>query len=137
MKKLVVYILTLFFLLSLTACSAKVPNNAGNVSSTAQTNVTYTKEFSYLPTYSKMELQNVAQPDKNQMINAKYIMKNTTTDIVLNKYADTFMKDGWTVKKTLSQDKKSYSLHAQKGNHIATLLPQQSGNDVILIIASK
>ena len=55
MKKLVVYILTFLFLLSLTACNAKVPNNAGNVSNIAQANANYMKEFSYLPVYSNME----------------------------------------------------------------------------------
>jgi len=138
-KKIFVYISSFFLILSLTACNAKAPNSSKspeNTSNTAQTTVTYTKEFSYLPTYSNMELQSVAPPDNIQMVNAKYIIKNTTTDIVLNTYAKTLTNDGWTVK-TLSQDNKQYCLNAQKSNHIATLLPDQNGNDVLLIVASK
>ena len=96
----------------------------------------YTKEFTYLPSYSKMEIRYIAPPDNIQMVNAKYLIKNTTTDRVLTEYTETLTKDGWTVR-TLSQDNKPFCLNAQKDPHIATLLPEQNINDVILTVVSK
>ncbi|TGE31960.1 hypothetical protein [Desulfosporosinus sp. Sb-LF] len=130
MKKLVIYILAILFLLSLTACNAKVPNDV-------QTNVTYSKEFSYLPAYGNMKLQNITQPDENGISSARYLIKNTTTDIVLNQYADILKKDGWAENWSYTKDKKPYSMVAQKDNHVTTLLPRQTDNDVVLIISSK
>jgi len=112
-------------------------NNAEKVIDNAQTTVvTYLKEFSYLPTYGNMVFQSITKPDKNKMVTGKYILKNTTTDKVLNDYSNTLTKNGWTVKSTLSQSNKPYSISAQKDKHIATLIPQQNGNDVILTITS-
>lgn len=136
MKKLVVYILTILFLLGLTACNAKVPaNNAVNTSDTSQTNATDAKVFSYLPAYSKMEFQSVTQPDGNQKITAKYLIKNTTTEKFLNDYADALKKDGWTENWTYTKDKKPASIVAQKDTHTVALLPRQVDSNVLLIIS--
>jgi hypothetical protein len=129
-KKLVVIISTFVLLMSLASCNAKTPNNA------SKPNITYTKEFSYLPAYSGMELQSITQPDKNKQRTAKYTIKNITTDKLLTEYADILKKDGWTVNFSLYKDGKPFSASALKGTHVATLVPQQKGNDIILTIIS-
>lgn len=92
--------------MSLTACITKLPNEAGNISNTDQSNVTYTKEFSYLPTYSNMKFKSITlPPDKDQLVTARYFIVNTTTDKVLIEYADILKKDGWTINWTYKKDK--------------------------------
>lgn len=127
MRKIAAFSLIFLILLSLTACSAKTP------SETTQT-VTYTKEFSYLPSYNNMEFQSLTQTPQNQSI-AKYLIKNTTTEKVLNDYGDILKKDGWTENWSYTKDKKPASLVAQKDNHTVSFLPQQTKSNVILIIS--
>lgn len=115
---------SLILMLNLTACS-----NASKVS--------YTKEFLYLPAYANMEFQSATQPDKNQNITARYLLKNTTPDKVLNDYGDILKKNGWTLNWNYTEDKKPYSFVAQKDQHTTLLLPVKNGNDVLLIITSK
>lgn len=143
MKKLIVLISMFLLLIGLTACgnstSPKVNNTKTSVGTndTKKINITYTKEFSYLPAYSNMELQSITTPtDKNKLITAKYIIKNTTTDKVLNEYSDIFKKDGWEVDMSLYKDKKPFSATAKKANHVAILTPEQNGSDIVLTITS-
>ncbi|WP_407305575.1 hypothetical protein [Desulfosporosinus sp. SB140] len=129
MRKIIIYCLAVVLLLSLTACNSKTPTD------TTQTTVSYTKEFPYLPAYSNMEYQSITQTPQKQSI-ARYLIKNTTTDKVLNDYADILKKDGWTVNWSYTKDKKPASIVAQKDNHTVALLPQQTGTNVLLIITS-
>jgi hypothetical protein len=119
--------LILLLLFGLTACNTKSPSD------TSQPTVTYTKEFSYLPTYKNMEFQSITQTPQNQSI-AKYLIKNTTTEKVLTEYGDILKEDGWTENWSYTKDKKPASLIVQKDNHTVALLPQQNKSDVILTI---
>ncbi|MDQ7095371.1 hypothetical protein REC12_17410 [Desulfosporosinus sp. PR] len=127
MKKITIYCLIAVLLLTLTACNAKTPSDTG------QTTATYTKEFSYLPAYGSMEYQSLTQTPQKQST-ARYLIKNTTPEKVLNGYADILKNDGWTINWSYTKDKKPASLVAQKDNHIVAMLPQQTGNNVLLII---
>lgn len=140
MKKFLSIFIIPILSISLISCSTNKSNNSNNTAKsniTSNVKITYTKEFSYLPTYDNMEFQSITTPtDKNKMLTAKYIIKSTTTDKVLNDYAGILKKDGWTVNMSLYKDGKPFSAAAQKDKHIATLIPQQSGNDVILTVTS-
>ena len=95
------------------------------------------KDISYLPSYNKMELQSISQPDQNQLITSRYLIKNTSIDKALNEYADILKKDGWTVSYSYTQDKMPYGLTAQKDKHTAVFITQPKGSDVLFIIGSK
>lgn len=127
-KRPLIFMLFLLLMFSLTACS-----NASNVSS----HTNYTKEFLYLPAYANMEFQSITQPDKNQNTTARYLIKDTTPDKVLNDYGDILKKNGWTLNWNYTKDKTPYSFVAQKDQHTAFLLPVKNGNDVLLTITSK
>lgn len=83
-----------------------------------------------------MEFQSITQPDKDQIITARYLIKNTTIDKVLNEYADILKKDGWAINWTYTKDKKPYSIIALKDKHMAVLFPEQTGNNVLSSIGS-
>lgn len=82
-----------------------------------------------------MTQQSYTPPGK-QMGNAKYLIKDTTTEKVLNDYGDILKKDGWNYNYAYYSNKKPYSIAGQKDKHQVILIPQQSGNDVILSITS-
>ena len=64
---------------------------------------------------------------------AKYTVDNSMSADVLQKYEEILKKDGWS----LYEDHKPYSIGVEKGTHYASIVPQQSGKDVILTVISK
>lgn len=163
-KILIVFISTFALVTSLTSCNAKPPSNPTNTETagttntgttgtpstvtpgtantgttgtpTTQTNGAYTKEFPYLPAYPNMEFQSVTQPDQNQLVTAKYLIKHTTTDKVLKEYGDILTKDGWALQWSYA-NKQPNSIYATKDKHMVVLVPEQKGDDVQLIIGTK
>lgn len=144
MKKLS-YILAFAIIIGLTACNAKTPSTQSNVDSAIQSNTAQQQvtenSISYLPTYDNAKLQNISQPDQNKMVTVKYLIKNTTVDKVLSDYGDKFKNEGWTInwypQQNNPQKQKPTSAYCVKGQHVAALVPQQTGNDVLLMIGTK
>lgn len=120
MKKLSNLLLILILLTALVACGTKT---------------TYTKEISYLPSYSSdMKLDNFTPTDKKTGFStASYIISNTTNKDVLQNYKDILKKDGWTI----TQDLTPNSLAAKKDTHSVSLIPKQNYADVQLLILAK
>jgi hypothetical protein len=118
MKKLILFS---FLLIILVSCGNKI---------------TFTKEFSYLPMYSstmKLASYSPAVSKSNGFSTARYTINNSNNADVLLNYEKILKKNGWSI----YDDHKPYSFGAQKGTHQVTLVPQQSGNDVILNVMSK
>lgn len=99
------------------------------------TKVSYTKEISYLPSYSSDAKLDSSAPanKKTGFTTATYIIPNTTNKDVLQNYKDILKKDGWTI----TQDMTPNSLAAKKGNHTVSLMPKQNYSDVSLLVIAK
>ena len=125
----IVLVISIFFV----ACGTKSPSTT----SKSNTNSTITKEFSYLPSSnSPMELLSFTPPTKDNQGygEARYIIKNTNKNDVLQKYENILKKDGWTI----YEDKKPNSIAAKKGNHQVALIPTTwESTDIQLTIVSK
>lgn len=114
----------MLFCLSLISCGAKAAKP------------TYIKEFSYLPVYSNtMTLQSFTPPSQTgqDFGTGKYTIVKAKSAEVLQNYEEIFKKDGWSI----YEDHKPYSIGFEKSTHYASIVPQQSGNDVILTVISK
>jgi len=142
MKKLIYIPMILALSISFVACGAKAPINANKattnapVKAEAETKITYTKELKYIPSYTGIKLAKyTAASKKAPFAIAKYTIKNTVDTKVFQDYQIILKKDGWTI----TQAKKSYSISAKKGTHIANIMIQKSGKgkDIILMIISK
>jgi hypothetical protein len=124
LKKLLHILISILFCFSLATWSVSAAKS------------TYTKEFSYLPSYSSnMELQSFTPPTQSTQGYgiAKYTIKNTNKNDVLLKYESILKKDGWTI----YDDKKPYSIGAKKDTHQIGLVPTSTGKDVLLTVFSK
>lgn len=141
MKKLFCLFTVLVLSISLVACGVKNQSNANKsnannsiTNTPTNTKITYTKEFTYLPSYNGVKTtQFTPATAKAPLATAKYTVKNTKDTEVYQNYESILKKDGWTI----TQQKKYFSISAKKGTHIANVLIQKLGNDIELIILSK
>jgi uncharacterized membrane protein len=144
MKKTFYISIVLIISILFVACGAKSPitnkpnNTTSSSNAVSKSNATSNihKEFSYLPSSNiAMKLLSLTPPSKEKQgyIIAKYIVKNTNNNDVLQNYENVLKKDGWTI----YEDKKPYSIAAKKGSHQVALIPSTSGSDVQLTVVSK
>lgn len=142
MKKILylpfVLILSLSFLL--TSCGQKSSDNNSKppaiVRSIKSITSPKTKEFSYLPAYSKdIQATKYFAPSNNNSNTgiALYTIKNTTSDTVYKNYKKIFQDTDWDI----TQDVPDHSITATDNTHTATIIIQQSGSDVKLTVTSK
>ena len=118
------------------ACGAKAPANANKATATTTTptKITYTQKLTYLPSYNGVQpTQYTAASKKAALATSKYAIKNTTDTKVFQDYENILKKDGWTV----TNSKKYNSIFAKKDTHIANIVIQKNGKDVILQVMSK
>ncbi|MCB2306003.1 hypothetical protein LGL08_05555 [Clostridium estertheticum] len=141
MKKFLYITMVLVISLSFVACGSKTTTDASKTnkattaatSTPAKTKITYTKDLAYLPTYNGVKTAKYTAKTKKALATSTYTLKNTTDVKVFNDYQAILKQDGWTI----TEAKKSYSLSAKKGTHIAIVLIQKTTKDVILSIMSK
>lgn len=135
MKRLLYIAMELVISISFIACGAKNSINANKINvTTANTKITYTKEFTYLPSYDTMQLyEQIPSTTKTPYVTAKYNIKNTTDARAFQDYESILKKDGWTI----TQDRKYYSISAKKNAHLATIVIQKYDANIRFIIISK
>jgi len=133
MKKFLYIGMVLVIAISLAACGSKTSTNA-TTKATTNVKTTYTKELKYLPEYSAVKATSfTAATKKAPLATIKYTIKNTTDTKVYNNYESILKNDGWTI----TEGKKYFSISSKKDKHIANVLIQKSGKDIILIVLSK
>lgn len=119
MKKFLSIFIILAVLISLFACSSKT---------------TYTKEFTYIPSYSGMQLSSYTPATKKTpLATARYTIKNSAYTVIYINYENILKKDGWTI----TNGQKYFAISAKKDNHLVNILIQPSGKNVILVVISK
>ncbi|MBU3155367.1 hypothetical protein [Clostridium estertheticum] len=138
MKKFLYITMVLVISLSFVACGSKTTADASKTSiatstTPAKTKITYTKDLAYLPTYTGVQSAKYTAKTKKALDTSTYTLKNTTDVKVFNDYQAILKQDGWTI----TEAKKSYSVNAKKGTHMAIILIQKTAKDVILTIMSK
>jgi hypothetical protein len=74
-----------------------------------------------------------AATKKAPMATVKYTIKNTTDTKVYNSYESILKNAGWTITK----GNKYFSISSKKDKHIANIIIQKSGKDIILVVVSK
>ncbi|WP_407306803.1 hypothetical protein [Desulfosporosinus sp. SB140] len=133
-KKLLYFLTLLILLVPLVSCGAKNPQANNNANTSTDSKITYTKEFSYLPSYYGANSTTYTPSNaKESLAKATYIIQNTKDTKVFEDYEALFKKDGWTI----TQEQPVASFSAKKGNHSANILIQIFGSDVKLTIQSK
>ena len=98
--------------------------------------ITYTKEFTYLPSQKSMTLESFKKPTKTSIGISKYIIKNKKSTDVIADYEKLLVKEGWKVRK-VTEIKNSEAIEATKGINMATIVPAQVKDDVELTIGSR
>lgn len=94
----------------------------------------YSKEFAYLPSYGSTAQLNSSAPAKGKTLaTARYTVRNTTSQKVYDKYKSMLKGNGWKI----TGDTAGTALAATKDAHLAVLLFQPSGKDVIVVISAK
>jgi predicted small lipoprotein YifL len=133
MKKFLSIITIIIISLSLAACGAKNPASNSNTA-TSKTKITYTKDFTYLPSYNGIKSTQYTPPTKKtSLATARYTINNTTDTKVFENYENTLKQDGWTI----TNAQKYFAISAKKGTHTANILVQKSGKNVLLVVISK
>jgi ABC-type oligopeptide transport system substrate-binding subunit len=131
MKKILYIAMALVIAISLAACGTQ---NSKKANTTNNIKITYTKEFTYLPSYNGVKATSFTPATKKAPLGiAKYTIKNTTDTKLYEDYESILKNDGWTITK----DQKYYSIVAKKDKHIADILIQKTGKDIILMVISK
>lgn len=128
MKKLIYIFAIMVISISLVSCGVKGSNSAAS-----DIKITYTKELSYLPSYNGMQSAQYTPASKKALATEKYTIKNTTDTKVYEDYESILKNDGWTITK----DQKYFAISAKKDTHMANIIIQKNGKDVILMIISK
>ena len=95
--------------------------------------ITYTKEFSYLPSQKEMTLKSFVKPTKDAMGTATYTIKSKKSKEVLDAYEKQLKNDKWNITK----DKRPASIAAEKAGHKVVIVPTQIKDDVQLTVMSK
>ena len=117
MKKILIILITIMFSIPLISCGK----------------VTYTKEFSYLPSQKEMTLKSFEKPTKDRMGVATYVVKNQKSKDVIETYQKQLKKDGWKI----TDDKKPASITAEKEGHKTIIVPTKIKEDDQLTVVSK
>lgn len=132
MKKVVSIILICIFIL----VSCKTTNNNIDKNNATDNNLTYTTEFSFLPSHPNMEfVEIVKQGKENEYSSATYIVKNSTREQVIDEYMNILENDSWDI----TADK-PIIINAKKDSHQAIIYinpSENSENDVSLTIVAK
>ncbi|MFL0194307.1 hypothetical protein ACJDU8_01765 [Clostridium sp. WILCCON 0269] len=129
MKKFLSIITIVIISISLASCGTKNASNTGTNSK-----ITYTKELTYFPSYDGMKSSKYTPPSKKSpFATARYTIKNTSDSKVYQYYEDALKKDGWTI----TDEKQHFAISAKKDTHMANILIQKSGKDILLIVISK
>lgn len=128
MKKFVSIVTAIIISISLVACGTK------NTNSAPISEITYTKELTYFPSFNGSELSEFTPGTKEApFATAKYTIKNVDDKKVYEYYESALKKDGWTI----TEGKEHFSISAKKDDHLANIIIQQSNKDVILVVISK
>ncbi|MBU3127180.1 hypothetical protein LGL55_11645 [Clostridium tagluense] len=137
MKKFLYIPMVLGISILFVACGAKTPVNASKPTTTTpitNTKIIYTQKLTYLPSYNGIQpTEYTAASKKAALAISKCTIKNTTDTKVFQDYENILKKDGWTI----TEAKKYSSIFAKKDKHIANIIVQKSGKDVILQVMSK
>lgn len=141
MKRLFPVIAVLVVSMFLVSCTAKTPKQTSSSSSQGQNssavskaNVTYSKEFTYFPSYAGLQLNSfTAATKKAPFATARYTIKNTTDTKVYNGYMSLLKSDGWTITK----GQKYFAITAKKGSHFAEVVIQPAAKNILLLVISK
>lgn len=96
-------------------------------------NITYTKEFEYLPQVNGMESTTYEKAEQGEMSKAIYSIENEKYDVIIKRYEKNMIKDGWKV----TEDNKPNLITLEKGEHKAVIISKQVDNNVELTILSK
>lgn len=122
---------------SLASCGAKNANSNTtdtNSKSAAVSNIPYTKEITYFPSYNGAKVNGFTPSTKEApLATAKYTIENVTDVKVYEYYENTLKKDGWTI----TEGKKHFSIAAKKDKHIVNIMIQKMDKNVILVVTSK
>ena len=121
--------LSIFFV----ACGAKDNTNSNEPTTNTATKITYTEKLTYFPAYNGMQPSEYTAGTKTALATVRYTIKDTTDAKVYKDYESILKKDGWTI----TEGKQYYSIFSKKDAHIANIIFQQSGKDVIIVVASK
>lgn len=117
MKRKIILFLLLVTLLVLPACG---PNKR----------IVYTKEFTFLPMHTSMELQEFDEPVQGGFGRAVYYVDDF--DTFFTEYEEILKKDGWQI----AEDNKPDALTVTKGDHTsAMVLSQIEGTNTLIILA--
>ncbi|MFT5873442.1 MAG: hypothetical protein ACI8WT_002387 [Clostridium sp.] len=136
MKKFLYITMILGISIFFVACGAKDPVETNKPDTSVATNIkiTYTKKLAYLPTYNGIEPTEYTTLDKKTgLTTAKYTIKNVADTKVFQDYENILKQDGWTI----TGSEKSSSIFSKKDTHIANVIIQKSGKDILLLITSK
>jgi hypothetical protein len=122
-------VISIFFV----ACGAKSPTTDDNAA-TKDIKITYTTKLAYLPSYNGVEpTEFVAATKKAPLATMRYTLKDITDTKVYEYYENVLKKDGWTITKSAKYN----SIFSEKDEHIANIIVQKSGKDVLLVVTSK
>ncbi|MGH4139579.1 hypothetical protein [Clostridium sp.] len=131
MKKFLYIPMVLGISILFVACGSKA---TANNTTTAPIKITYTEKTKYLPSYNGVQpTLYTAASKKVALATSKYTIKSTTDTKVFQDYENILKKDGWTI----TDSKKYNSIFAKKDKHLANIVIQKNGKDVILQIMSK
>ena len=96
--------------------------------------IQYVKEFSYLPAYPGMTLSSEnSKADANGFKGALYVVKDSKSSDVLDKYEKLLNNNGW---KTTKNSKPLYIV-MDKASHRAVITATQNGNNANFTIVTK
>ncbi len=90
--------------------------------------ISYTKEFPYLPAYPGMELKEEPKMSDSGLYNVSYRIKDSEASKIATDYEKLLHKDGWTT----AEDKKPAAFTVKKDEHLAAFIVTQEGEDTVL-----
>ncbi|MCX8129955.1 MAG: hypothetical protein N3I35_07655 [Clostridia bacterium] len=118
MKKSIILVSAFILVLIISACGSVVK---------------YTKEFSYLPSYPGMVLENSSPANEYGFSTASYSIADAKIEDIITEYEKLLHKNGWKT----TDDKKPSSITVEKEKHLAVIVPSQNMKDTTVFIISK
>lgn len=135
MKKLYIAVPVLVVLAGLLVYFGSPDNDLGTGNDSAKNSgpITLSQEFSYLPLLEGMVLKEFNKAESGNLASATYTMPDGKYDTVLKDYEAVLKRDGWKT----TNDLKPGAMTVEKGEHLATIVPQQQEKGIVLLIYSK
>ncbi|KNF09754.1 hypothetical protein CLPU_2c02060 [Gottschalkia purinilytica] len=93
----------------------------------------HNEEFSNIPTYEGMVLENLQNPEDSEMSVAKYIIKDKNRKEVFKEYEKILLENEWSVTNKNSPE----GMTIEKEDYKAMITIEQIGNNVKLTIIRK